>query len=171
MRLDYAPSYDPLPKPRNQFSFGLETSVSRTAFTAEQIVQGFQAELKKRRKEEIQRGVTTIGPHRDELYFKVDEMDLGKYGSRGQVRTAMLALKFAEVEWMQAKTGQLPVLLLDEVLAELDVGRRNDLLSRIAASEQSFLTTADVGMFSQDFIQGAALWQVADGLITAQEMK
>lgn len=168
LRLDYAPSYDPMQKPQDQLSFGLETQVSRTTFTAEQIMQGFQTELIKRRKEEIQRGVTTIGPHRDEMYFKVDEVDLGKYGSRGQVRTAMLALKLAEVEWMQAKTGQLPVLLLDEVLAELDTGRRIDLLSRLAVSEQTFLTTTDLGMFSQDFIQGTALWQVADGLITSE---
>jgi DNA replication and repair protein RecF len=79
----------------------------------------------------------------------------------------MLALKLAEVDWMQERTGQLPVLLLDEVLAELDVGRRNDLLSRLAVSEQAFLTTADVGMFSQEFLEGATLWQVADGLITS----
>jgi DNA replication and repair protein RecF len=167
LRLDYAPSYDPLTKPQDQYSLGLKTHVSRTAFTAEQIMQGFQTELVKRRKEEIQRGVTTIGPHRDEMYFKVDEVDLGEYGSRGQVRTAMLALKLAEVEWMQERTGQLPVLLLDEVLAELDAGRRNDLLSRLAVSDQSFLTTADLDMFSQDFLKGATLWQVADGLITA----
>ena len=171
LRLDYAPSYDPLPKPQDQFSLGFETPVSRTAFTVEEIMQGYQAELVRRRKEEIQRGITTIGPHRDEMYYKVDEVDLGQYGSRGQVRTAMLALKLAEVEWMHAKTGQLPVLLLDEVLAELDVGRRSDLLSRLAVSEQAFLTTADLGMFSQSFLNSASLWQVSDGLITAEEIR
>ena len=91
---------------------------------------------------------------------------MGKYGSRGQVRTAMLALKLAEVEWMQARTGQSPVLLLDEVLAELDTGRRADLLTRLSVSEQVFLTTTDLGMFSKEFIQDATLWRVADGLIT-----
>jgi len=165
LRLDYAPSYDPLPEPRDQYSFGLETTVSRTAFSAEQIMQGFQAALIKQHRDEIKRGVTTIGPHRDDLFFKVNEVDLGKYGSRGQVRTAMLALKLAEVEWMQARTGQSPVLLLDEVLAELDAGRRTDLLTRLSVSEQVFLTTTDLGMFSKEFIQDATLWRVADGLI------
>jgi len=166
LRLDYAPSYDPLPEQRDQYSFGLETSVSRTAFSVEQIIEGFQAALRKQHREEIRRGVTTIGPHRDDLLFKVNEVDFGKYGSRGQVRTAMLALKLAEVEWMQARTGQSPVLLLDEVLAELDAGRRADLLTRLSVSEQAFLTTADLGMFSKDFLQDVTMWRVENGLIT-----
>lgn len=78
----------------------------------------------------------------------------------------MLALKLAEVEWMQARTGQLPVLLLDEVLAELDAGRRADLLTRLSVSEQAFLTTADLGMFSKDFLQDVTMWRVENGLIT-----
>jgi DNA replication and repair protein RecF len=166
LRLDYAPSYDPLPEPRDQYSFGLETSVSRSAFSVEQILQGFQAALFKQRQEEIRRGVTTIGPHRDDMLFKVNEVDFGKYGSRGQVRTAMLALKLAEMEWMQARTGQMPVLLMDEVLAELDAGRRADLLTRLSVSEQAFLTTADLSMFPKEFLEDVTLWRVADGLIT-----
>ena len=170
LRLEYAPSYDPLPQPEGQYSFDLETSVSRQGFTRDQIAEGFQAELQRRRREEIQRGITTIGPHRDELVFKAADIDLGKYGSRGQIRTAMLALKLAEVAWMQKKTGQSPVLLLDEVLAELDVGRRADLLSRLEVCEQAFLTTADLGMFTQEFRQTAKLWEVADGMITDQPL-
>jgi len=168
LRLEYAPSYDPLPQPERQYSFDLETSISRLGFTRDQIAEGFQAELQRRRREEIQRGITTIGPHRDDLVFKAADIDLGKYGSRGQVRTAMLSMKLAEVAWMQKKTGQSPVLLFDEVLAELDVGRRTDLLSRLEVCEQAFLTTADLGMFTQKFLQTAKLWEVADGMITVQ---
>jgi DNA replication and repair protein RecF len=170
LRLDYAPSYDPLPEPQDQYSFGLETSVSRSAFSVEQILQGFQAALIKQRQDEIRRGVTTIGPHRDDLLFRVNEVDFGKFGSRGQVRTAMLALKLAEMEWMQARSGQMPVLLMDEVLAELDAGRRADLLTRLSVSEQAFLTTADLGMFPKDFLEDVTLWRVADGLITEQSV-
>ena len=118
------------------------------------------------RGEEIARGVTTIGPHRDELRFLSNGIDLGIYGSRGQARTAMLALKLAEVAWMQTKTGEWPVLLLDEVLAELDLPRRSDLLERLSQCEQALLTTTDLDLFSTGFVQQAKLWNVQGGRIT-----
>ena len=90
--------------------------------------------------------------------FLSNGIDLGIYGSRGQVRTAMLALKLAEVAWMQAKTREWPVLLLDEVLAELDIQRRSDLLERLSQCEQALLTTTDLDLFSPDFVQKARLW-------------
>ena len=76
--------------------------------------------------------MTTIGPHRDELRFLANGIDLTSFGSRGQVRTALLALKLAEVDWMKERTGELPVLLLDEILAELDPNPRSDLLDVLA---------------------------------------
>jgi DNA replication and repair protein RecF len=92
-------------------------------------------------------------------------VDLGTYGSRGQVRTGMLSLKLAEVAWMKDKTGHWPVLLLDEVLAELDLLRRADLLSRLSESEQSLLTTTDLDLFDPEFVQRATVWQVRAGRI------
>ena len=89
------------------------------------------------RGEEIARGMTTIGPHRDELRFLSNGIDLGDYGSRGQVRTALLSLKLAEAPWMQERTGQWPVMLLDEILAELDDHRRADLLAYLGECEQT----------------------------------
>ena len=78
-------------------------------------------------------------------------IDLGNFGSRGQLRTAMLAIKLAEVNWLNEKNGDWPVLLLDEVLAELDDTRRQDLLDRLAKTEQSLLTTTDLDLFSDEF--------------------
>ena len=111
------------------------------------------------------RGITTIGPHRDELRFLSNSIDLGIYGSRGQSRTAVLALKLAEVEWMLGKSGQKPVLLLDEVLAELDPARRADLLSRLITSEQALLTTTDLDLYEGNFIQHANIWNIQEGRI------
>ena len=88
----------------------------------------FLEKLEQLRGEEIARGVTTIGPHRDEIRFFANGIDLGDYGSRGQIRTTLLSLKLAEVEWMKDRTGEWPVILLDEVMAELDLQRRADLL-------------------------------------------
>jgi DNA replication and repair protein RecF len=78
----------------------------------------------------------------------------------------MLALKLAEVAWMQARTGEWPVLLLDEVLAELDIQRRADLLERLSQVEQALLTTTDLDLFSTDFVQKARLWNVQAGRVT-----
>ena len=163
LRLDYQPAYDPLPQPPGQYSLPLDAPVSRSGISLEEIRSGFLKELMAQRGEEIARGVTTIGPHRDELRFLESGIDLGTYGSRGEVRTAMLALKLAEAIWMKARTGQAPVLLLDEVLAELDTNRRSDLLSRLTMSEQALLTTTDLNLFTAEFVQQATLWKVEAG--------
>ena len=163
LRLSYQPSYDPLPKQPGQYALPLDAPVDRSGVKPEVIRSGFAESLKMLRQEEIARGVTTIGPHRDELRFLANGMDLGTYGSRGQVRTAMLSLKIAEVGWMHHKSGQWPVLLLDEVLAELDANRRQDLLERLTQSEQALLTTTDLELFSREFVELAATWSVHEG--------
>lgn len=163
LRLNYYPSYDPLPRSPGQFELPLDAPADRSGYSLEQIQSGFIESLWRLRAEEIARGVTTIGPHRDELRFLSNGIDLGTYGSRGQVRTVMLALKLAEVAWMKGKTGQWPVLLLDEVLAELDTGRRLDLLERLAQAEQVLLTTTDLELFSSDFVSKSTLWHVQQG--------
>ncbi len=165
LRMVYLPAYDPDKKSSQQMSLPLNTPNERASFSEEEIADGFQEALLAVRQEEILRGVTTIGPHRDALHFLSNGIDLGAYGSRGQIRTALLALKIAEISWMKEKTGQWPVLLLDEVLAELDPNRRNDLLSRLGQLEQALLTTTDIDLFNQEFSQKATLWQINEGRV------
>ena len=163
LRLNYQPAYDPLPQVPGQYLLPVDAPVDRSGIALEQIRQGFKTRLVQVRADEIARGITTIGPHRDELRFLSNRVDLGDFGSRGQVRTAMLALKLAEVAWIKEKTGHDPVLLLDEVLAELDTHRRADLLARLAAVDQSLLTTTDLDLFDPAFVRNATLWQVVGG--------
>jgi DNA replication and repair protein RecF len=99
--------------------------------------------LIEKRDQEISRGYTVIGPHRDDLILKVNEMDLRKYGSQGQQRTAALALKLAELEFMKSETGEYPVLLLDDVFSELDGLRRKALINIIADKIQTIITATD----------------------------
>jgi DNA replication and repair protein RecF len=129
------------------------------------IKDAFLAALKKKQKEEILRGVTTIGPHRDELRFLVNNIDLGNYGSRGQIRTTMLALKLGELAFMKNRTGEKPVLLLDETLAELDHKRREQLLLAISEGDQTLLTTTDLKLFSADFTKQSTIWHINQGVI------
>jgi DNA replication and repair protein RecF len=165
LRLAYDPAFDPLPKPIGQFALRLDTPVDRSALDLEAIKRGFAEALKKLRAEEINRGVTTIGPHRDEMRFLANSVDLGDYGSRGQVRTTVLALKLAEVAWMKQRTGEWPVILLDEVMAELDAERRADLLAALEETEQALLTTTDLNLFTPEFAEKSTLWRVQDGKV------
>jgi DNA replication and repair protein RecF len=165
LRLSYQPAYDPLPQTPGQMALSFDAPVDRSSFSSEQIRKGFLDCLLKLRTEEIARGITTVGPHRDELRFLANGIDLGVYGSRGQVRSAILALKIAEVAWMHAKSGHWPVLLLDEVLAELDTQRRHDLLERLTQSEQALLSTTDLDLFTPEFVHRAAVWRVANGRV------
>jgi DNA replication and repair protein RecF len=165
LRLSYQPAFDPLPQSPGQMALSLDAPVDRTGFTQEQIRKGFLDNLQRLRQEEIARGVTTIGPHRDELRFLANGIDLGTYGSRGQARSAILALKIAEVAWMHTRSGHWPILLLDEVLAELDIQRRFDLLERLNQTEQVLLSTTDLDLFAPEFVEKATVWQVANGRV------
>ena len=169
LRLAYDPAYDPSPRPEGQMALRMDAPVDRSGLEREEIEKGFRERLGRTRSEEIARGMTTIGPHRDEMRFLANGIDLGDYGSRGQVRTALLALKLAEVEWMKARTGQVPVLLLDEVLAELDLQRRADLLSYVEGMDQALLTTTDLSLFTPEFVQKAQVWEVEGGVIRIQK--
>src|SRR5512135_2120693 len=163
LRLSYEPAFDPLPKPNGQLGLKIDTVVDRSRLELNEIRDVFQARLRELRNEEIMRGITTIGPHRDELRFLANDIDLGNYGSRGQVRTALLSLKLAEVNWMKDRTGEWPVILLDEVMAELDLQRRADLLKYVGVSEQVLFTTTDLNLFTPEFVQQAEVWKVESG--------
>ena len=168
LRFEYQPSFDPLPRRPGQYALPLDAPLDRTGISLEKIRSGFLEQLERKRSEEIARGVTVLGPHRDEIRFLSNGIDLGIYGSRGQGRTAVLSLKFAEVAWMKEHTGQWPVLLLDEVLAELDPARRLDLLSRLLEVEQAMLTTTDLDLFAGDFLPKARIWQIQSGRLVTE---
>jgi len=168
LRIVYRPAYDPHKHPTNQMALPLDAPIERDSFDQNEIALGFQEALNKAQNEEIGRGMTTLGPHRDELHFLANAIDLGTYGSRGQIRTALLALKIAEVNWMKDKTGYWPVLLLDEVLAELDPKRRQDLINRLQRIEQTLLTTTDLDLFDAEFVKTATTWYFKDGRLTAE---
>ena len=99
--------------------------------------------LADQRSREIAQGFTILGPHRDDVEPQVAGMQASAYASRGQVRTVVLAMKLAEAEHLKRRRGQEPVLLLDDVLSELDSGRRNLVLDKAATYQQCFITTAE----------------------------
>ena len=131
----------------------------------EAIGHRFAGELAVSQTADIARGTTSIGPHRDDWCFWINGRYLGDYGSRGQQRSAILAMKMAEIERISRLNGETPVLLLDEVLAELDGQRREMLLETIQNVEQAIMTSTDPTMFSADFLAHACSMTVTTGRI------
>ncbi len=138
--------------------------------TEEAIAEDFRREIVARRQKEIAQGVTIIGPHRDDLQLLIDGMDAGMYASRGQSRTAVLAMKLAEVRYMMTQRRQEPILLLDDVLSELDAVRRAHVLDRIGEYQQCFITTADVDSIEDRFLSRMSRFVVQRGRIEPVEL-
>ena len=128
------------------------------------IEAAFLAHLARLRDDEIGRGQTLIGPHRDDLLLSMGAVSVGTYGSRGQQRSATLALKLGEAELMRARAGDAPVLLLDDLLSELDAQRRSHLLTVLTRPDQQTLVTA-TGMedFDAEFLARARKIRVEGG--------
>ncbi len=133
------------------------------------IARRFVEQLAAVRTQELQRGVSLAGPHRDDFLFMVEGSNIGTYGSRGQQRTAVLALKLAEVGWMETQTHDQPILLLDDILSELDINRRQYVLETVQThAQQVLITTTDLSLFGdQTHLQEVArLYQVAGGKVS-----
>ncbi len=128
------------------------------------IEQAFANHLLRLRDDEIGRGQTLAGPHRDDLLLAVNGISIGTYGSRGQQRAVTLALKLGEAELMRARSGEAPVLLLDDLLSELDAERRMHLLEAILRPDQQTLITATgTGDFDSGFLERARKIRVEGG--------
>jgi len=112
---------------------------------------------------EVWNGTTLIGPHRDDLVFELGGRDLASFASRGQQRTAILALKLAELDHVTAIDGRPPLLLLDDVFSELDPARRSHLVRRIAALPQAFVTTTTRDDLDPELLSIATPWEVRLG--------
>ncbi|XMB86419.1 DNA replication/repair protein RecF [Mycoplasmatota bacterium WC44] len=122
-------------------------------------------ELKKRYQLDIITGSTSIGPHRDEFKIYFNKQDISVYGSQGQQRTAVLSIKLSLIEFIKQSTGELPILLLDDVFSELDNSRLNSLVEYIKKDIQTFITTTDVGFIRDELKKDATFFYVDNGRI------
>ena len=137
--------------------------------TKEKMESILEQRLLEVRRRELERGITLIGPHRDDLHFFVNEYDIQTYGSQGQQRTTALSLKLAEIELVKQEVGESPVLLLDDVLSELDDYRQSHLLNTIHGDVQTFVTTTNVTGIDHETIRQADLFNVSAGEVTKEE--
>lgn len=130
------------------------------------IIEEFKQQFTALRRREIERGVTLLGPHRDDIALLVNKRNVQTYGSQGQQRTAALSLKLAEIELIAAEVGEYPLLLLDDVLSELDHERQSHLLDAIRGKVQTFVTTTHTGGIHHQTMADAVRYQIASGTVT-----
>ncbi len=117
------------------------------------------------RDRDIAAGATTSGPHRDDACIVIDGRGAAAFASRGQARTATLALKLAEARYISGRSESQPLLLLDDVLSELDPARRSLVLEHVSKYEQCLITTADPESIESPFLGGAATYEVNQGTV------
>ena len=117
--------------------------------------------------EDLKRGSTSVGPHRDDVPVLLDGQEARSYASQGQQRTAVVSLKLAEAALIENRTGERPLLLLDDVLSELDGERRAALLKEVAGGGQVIITSVEAGPFPPELMAGAMVWTVIEGKIQA----
>ncbi len=130
------------------------------------ITNAFKEKFSKIKKREIDRGVTLVGPHRDDLLFFINDYNVQTFGSQGQQRTTALSVKLAEIELIHSEIGEYPILLLDDVLSELDDYRQSHLLNAIQGKVQTFVTTTSVEGIDHDTLNIAATYEVVSGSVT-----
>lgn len=129
----------------------------------EDIAKKFTDALQERKIEEQRRGQACVGPHRDDVVFYINGNEAVKYASQGQQRTVVLALKLSELDIITEKTGDEPILLLDDVLAELDDIRQNYLLKSINDKTQTIITSVDTLFFEDEFLKDVRIYKIENG--------
>ncbi len=150
LALEYAPSVSP------------GECIDETAAT-------FRRELERGSAREQATGITAAGPHRDNFATHLNGLDAASFASRGEARTIALALRLAEAEYLAEMRGDDPIILLDDVFSEMDDGRRERVLQKVARYRQTLITTTDVGPVRAALGDSAAYFRVADGTVSNEE--
>lgn len=128
----------------------------------DKLYSGILKNLKTRLELDIRRGYTSVGPHRDDLLFYINDKESKKFGSQGQVRTIALSLKLSEIIIIKKLLNENPILILDDVLSELDQIRQNQLINYIS-DIQTFITTTEINSILEDHLLDANIIQIKDG--------
>lgn len=157
---------------REGLSLRYDSAVWRPGDSADlqSVHERLAAELKRVRRDEMRRGQTMAGPHRDDVAFVIDGQDARLYASQGQQRTAVLALKFAELDFMREQIGEFPVLLLDDVASELDPTRRHFLINSVQTGVQTFVSCTDLeDLTARTWPEEHRLFRVRRGTVELQD--
>ena len=117
---------------------------------------------------EVMYGSTLIGPHKDNFCFYLNESNLSLYGSQGQLKMSILALKMAEIDVFKRVTCETPVLLLDDIFSELDIEKRNKLVKFLNDDVQTIMTTTDLSEIDDELVKIANIYKIENGQIISK---
>ena len=115
---------------------------------------------------ELLQGATTIGPHRDDFSFMLNDIDMKNFASEGQQRLAIIALKIAEIYIFKEELNEYPVLLLDDIFSELDIKKRNKIIKYLDENIQTIITTTDINDINKEIVEKASVYTVKKDKIT-----
>lgn len=130
------------------------------------LFEQFMIKLSQVKDQELRRGMTLVGPHRDDMAFYINGKEASVYGSQGQQRTTALSLKLAEIELIHEEIGEYPLLLLDDVLSELDKNRQTQLIETFQTKVQTFITTTGLESINVSKLQDSRIYHVRDGQVS-----
>lgn len=161
------PIYDQLSGGKEKLEIEYERNVKmQLPITLEEIKDIFARELVRSRDHDIARGTSNKGPHRDDIGFKVNEMDVRYFGSQGQQRSVALAVKLAEIGLVKEIVGEYPVALLDDVGAELDEERRSHVFDQTMGRCQTLVTATSERELPSEVLSKSAIFSVIAGTVS-----
>jgi len=165
-------SYDRIVDKEERISIEYKPGIGQNINEDEDKIQeNFRDQLYKSSTEELRICSTLVGPHRDELVFKINDLDLRKYASQGQHKTFLVSLKTAEYFYLKERCDETPILLLDDVFSELDEKRSWRLLEFIETLSQTFITATSLNIFSKHSLvdNNHKLFNIKDGSVVEQK--
>ena len=155
----------------DNFNLKYKPSVEIENFETEKIKKMLEKKYKENLKKEIIAKTTLYGPHRDDFDFCIGNNNLRDFGSQGQQKMAVLALKLSEIEVFSDYKKTSPIILLDDVFSDLDSSKKNNLLKHIDKNMQVIITTTDLKSIDKETLKKAKLIQIEDGQIIKEEVK
>ena len=142
------------------------TNVDIDNFDEDNIKNILIKEMNNNYNKDLKYGMTTVGPHRDDFIFLLDDKDLKYFGSQGQQRLSVLSFKLSEINIFKEYTNNMPILLLDDIFSEFDIKKRNKLLKYIDSIDiQSIITTTDIKNINKKYLNNSLVYKVCSGNI------
>lgn len=128
-----------------------------------EMVDKYREKLDKYLEKEMLYKISLIGPHRDDFIFVLNDKNIALYGSQGQLRSVILALKLSEIELFKKSSDDEPILLLDDIFSELDIDKKNNLIKYINDNIQTIITTTDINMIDEKLVKKASIFEIQNG--------
>ena len=143
-----------------------ENTLGLDCYDKDKLKDTYLKKLKKHLNQEMMQGMTLVGPHRDDFTFYLDNVDMKVYSSQGQQRMAIIAFKISELNYYKKIIGSYPVLLLDDIFSEIDIKKRNKIISFLKKDIQTIITTTDINDISKKLLDNAVIYKIDNKKIT-----